>query len=256
MRKTRSGVGLMQVFFILNIISNGIILLGVRDFFGEAELSRASIRSFGSAMCFSFLISLIAFGALVYAVYKINQEASDFSSSHEDSVSLAIICYVIGFFGELIYTPIGTFLYAFGTVFLVKELAPDFEKKVLWSAAGVEFLTGIGFIMMFSIGLEREVSLTVLSYQVYWIVISTTIGYLLFIIAYRRVGEKLGKRTFSKPDQQDYQYAEPIERTKPVKNADRCPKCDEDSLKVKEGRYAICSECGYVEEVEEKKDEK
>ncbi|MFP4001182.1 MAG: hypothetical protein ACLFSM_05145 [Thermoplasmata archaeon] len=248
MDKTKSGIGLMQISFVLTIISNAIILSGIEGVLSGSEVDEATIQALESSMCFSLSVSLIAFAVLIYAVYKIYKDSTKFSSSHRDSVKFAIAFYLLGFILGLAYTPLETFLFAVGTIFLVKEIAPSFEKKLLWSAGGVNILTGVGFVIMFSIGFEREVSLKVLSYQVYWIMLSSAIGYLIFIIAYKRINSQL-------IDQADYSSIQEEMYTETEEPPKNCPRCGEDSLKVREGGFALCSECGYAKEAREVKDE-
>lgn len=249
MEKTKDGVNLIQIFFIVSMISNAIVLYGVKGIFSEPDITQANIQSFRSITCFSQIVSLLGFFILIVAVYKIYKDSSEISISHEESVNIAIAIYILGIIGGLFYTPINTFLFAIGTVFLVKEIAPTLEKRLLYSAAGVQFLTGIGFIMMFSILLERDVSIKILSYQVYWIFASATIGHLLFIIAYRRIGKEIDQEILK-----SYQENRSDENKAGV--VQRCPRCGEEAFRVQTYSFNICSECGFAKGLMEIEDER
>lgn len=249
MEKTKDGISLIQIFFIVSMISNAIVLYGIEGIFSESEITQANIQSFRSITCFSHFVSLLGFIILITAVYKIYKDSSEISLSHEESVNIAIVIYIFGIIGGIIYTPINTFLFAIGTVYLVKEIAPTLEKRLLYSAAGVQFLTGIGFVMMFSILLERDVSIKLLSYQVYWIFASATIGHLLFIITYRRIGKEIDEKILKS-------YQDNRSEKSKTELTNRCPRCGEDSFKVQTYSFNLCSECGFAKGSMEVEDEK
>ncbi len=249
MEKTKDGVNLIQIFFIVSMISNAIVLYGIKGIFSEPDITQADIQYFRSMTCFSQIVSLLGFFILIAAVYKIYKDSGEISISHEESVNIAIVIYILGIIGGLFYTPVNTFLFAIGTVFLVKEIAPTLEKRLLYSAAGVQFLTGVGFIMMFSILLERDVSIKILSYQVYWIFASATIGHLLFIITYRRIGKEIDEEIL-KSYQRTRSNKSKIELVK------RCPRCGEYAFKVHTYSFNLCYECGYAKGLMEVDDEK
>ncbi len=231
----------MQVFFLLNVLSDVVIASGTRSIMMQEEIDQTIIQQFGSALCLGRVVSFIAFLVLIFAVKNIYKDKHKYTSEHEDSVNVAIIFYVIAVIGGIVYVPLNTFFFAIATVLLVKELAPSFEKKLLYSSAGVNVLAAIGFVMMFSVGLNREVSLEIISYQVYWVMSASIIGSVLFILTYRRISSNLDEQT----DRTSENFFTDLNLGSGRK--ERCPECGKYTLEEKEGHILLCSECNHVE---------
>lgn len=241
MGRTKAGLGLMQVFFLLNVLSDAVIASGTRSVMMQEEIDQTIIQQFGSTLCLGRFVGFIAFLVLIFAVYKIYKDKHNYPLEHEESVNFAIIFYVLAVIGGMIYVPLNTLFFAIASVLLVKELAPSFEKKLLYSSAGVNLLTAIGFVMMYSVALNREVSLEIISYQVYWVISASIIGSVLFMLTYRRISSNLDERT----DRSSENFFTDLNFGGEGKK--RCPECGKYTFEEKGGRFLLCSECNHVE---------
>lgn len=203
MGETKSAIKLMILFFFLCIIYN-VLMIGSRIIFMNEPLGESHWEIHSVFQLIGFLGTLPFLGA----VYKFIKDSGNMISKHEDNVKKAIACFVIGsaigiavrhgtfmFVFKVINHPIHLFFYTIGSVILVKGIARDFVKKLLYVGAGFHIiaLTALGVYLLnnnqwnqWNLTSLGEMSLSSL------ILISSVIGFLLFIIAYNRINQNHG----------------------------------------------------------------
>ncbi len=252
MQGTRNGIRLMILLFILSIISSLIALLGFYDVFGGGEISSSSLSSLGSTVCFSAIIAFIGFLVFLLALYNLVKDSSNISASHDSSVKLALFLYIVGLFAGFLLKPLQTIFYTFGAVFLVKELGEDLERKLLWSAAGINILFGTTLSVFLLSMVKRELSSNLKLSIIIWFIMALLSGYGLFIITYRRINKKL-----SSSESEKFFSGEENRWESNLKSGyEECPNCGMHEVVVYDDRSAECLKCGYTTMEWEGNDEK
>lgn len=239
MERTKNGINLMILFFIIGIISNLIILLGFIGVVGSGEIDQGKISALGSTVCFSAIIGFVGFLVFIAALYNFIKDSSSMPTEHDTSVRIALGLYVVGFFVGFLIRPGETILYSVAAVFLVKGLGGELEKKLLWSAAGINILYGLTLSTFFMSLVKRELSRTLTLSIGIWMVVALISGYTLMIITYRRIRSKMGEDRSEKDfsDLHDWELKE-----KWVE----CPHCGMKEMVVYDDGSAECLKCGNV----------
>lgn len=221
---------LMYVFFFISIFYNIVRLVVYHDSFGKGEISVQSLMNYTSSLCFTGLISLAVFLVLLYALKQFYDGHDRFSEDHESNIALSSIIFVIGFLTGLFVVQIQVIAYAVASFLLVKELADELEKRLLISSVGLNVMYGITSYIFLRFIVKREISNSLSYYSISWLAIVVTVGYLLFMVTYRRI-----ERRLEGSDDED----------EDIKELQRCPKCGEKTLEVSAEGTVECRNCDY-----------
>ena len=197
MKETRTGIKLMILFFILSIIYN-TLMIGSRIAFLNEPPGESHWELYSAFQIIGFLGTLPFLGA----VYNFIKDSGNMISLHEDNVKKAVACFVIGsaigiavrhetfmFVFKIINHPLHLLFYTIGSVILIKGLARDFVKKLLYAGAGFHLvaLTSLGIYLLnendWNLTYMGEMGLSLL------ILTSSVIGFILFIMSYNRVNQ-------------------------------------------------------------------
>lgn len=254
MQRTKSAIRMMTIFFFISIISNAVVLFSFLGNVRAGEVTQREVSSFGSYMCWAIIISLVGMIFFTLALYNFIKDRKTMPREHESSVKAAFLFYLGGFFLGNLFRPIQIPLYSVGAVFLVRKVAGDVERKMLWAAAGLNILYGFSlYLLLFSV-IEHKVDNLTLFALIGWLLAAITIAMSLFIITYRRISDNLSSRKERGPSgPRDYQIGDMRREDEGDKKPKgtrsyypECPECGMRSIKVYKDGSAGCQRCDFA----------
>lgn len=202
MKETRSAIKLMILFFILCIIYDGV-MLGGRIYYLDAPPGDSHWEFYSIFHLIGFIGTIPFLGA----VYKFIKDSGNTISQHDSNVKKAVTLFIIGsglgiavrgqtfiFVFKIINHPVHLIFYTVGSVILVKGLSRDFEEKLLYIGAGFHIIsiTGLGILLYESQQFQWDLNYVGEVGILISILVSSVIGFILYIVAYNRVNQNYG----------------------------------------------------------------